>query len=50
MIRFGQPLTSKLPQLQHRRREGDLINDLMRDYGLSKASVYRYLGKVRDER
>ena len=30
-------------ELQNRRREGDLIKDLMRDYGLSKASVYRYL-------
>jgi len=29
--------------LQHQRREGALIKTLMREYTLSKASVYRYL-------
>lgn len=32
-------------ELQDRRRKGDLIKKLMKDYGLSKASVYRYLGE-----
>ena len=30
-------------ELQNRRRKGDLIKVLMKDYGLSKASIYRYL-------
>jgi DNA invertase Pin-like site-specific DNA recombinase len=33
-------------ELRKRRKKGELINDLMTDYGLSKASVYRYLGKT----
>jgi len=32
-------------ELQRRRRKGDLIKDLMKGYGLSKASVYRYLNE-----
>lgn len=32
-------------ELQDRRRKGDLIKNLMKDYGLSKASVYRYLNE-----
>ena len=32
-------------ELQRRRRKGDLIRELMKDYGLSKASVYRYLAE-----
>jgi DNA invertase Pin-like site-specific DNA recombinase len=31
-------------ELQHRREQGTLIRTLMHDYGLSKVSVYRYLG------
>ena len=30
--------------LQQRRVEGVLIKILMKDYNLSKASIYRYLG------
>ena len=30
-------------ELRKRRQQGELIKDLMKDYGLSKASVYRYL-------
>jgi hypothetical protein len=33
-------------QLRKRRQHGEMIKDLMADYGLSKASVYRYLGKT----
>jgi DNA invertase Pin-like site-specific DNA recombinase len=33
-------------ELRKRRQQGELIKDLMADYGLSKASVYRYLGKT----
>jgi DNA invertase Pin-like site-specific DNA recombinase len=35
-------------ELQHRRAQGTLIKTLMRDYGLSKVSVYRYLGTTDD--
>jgi len=31
-------------QLRRRRKQGELIKSLMKDYSLSKASVYRYLG------
>lgn len=34
----------QITALQHQRREGAFIKTLMRDYTLSKASVYRYLG------
>ncbi len=33
-------------QLRRRREQGKLIKILMKDYNLSKASVYRYLGKA----
>ena len=33
----------KIDELKERRKEGVLIKTLMTDYGLSKASVYRYL-------
>jgi DNA invertase Pin-like site-specific DNA recombinase len=33
----------QVAQLQQKREEGVKIKDLMKDYGLSKASVYRYL-------
>jgi len=33
-------------ELRDRRQQGTLIKTLMTDYGLSKASVYRYLGKT----
>jgi DNA invertase Pin-like site-specific DNA recombinase len=46
-VHFGRKKTltpAQVTELQHRRAHGDLINTLMQDYGLSKASVYRYLG------
>lgn len=45
-VQFGRKKTlseSQVLQLQERRAEGVLIRTLMRDYGLSKTSVYRYL-------
>jgi DNA invertase Pin-like site-specific DNA recombinase len=33
-------------ELRDRRQQGALIKTLMADYGLSKASVYRYLGET----
>ncbi len=33
-------------ELRDRRSQGVLIKTLMKDYGLSKASVYRYLAPV----
>jgi len=46
-VHFGRQkkLTrTQMRELQHRRAQGTLIKTLMRDYGLSKVSVYRYLG------
>jgi DNA invertase Pin-like site-specific DNA recombinase len=48
-VRFGpkKKLTpEQIVELQHRREHGTLIKDLMRDYGISKVSVYRYLGEA----
>jgi DNA invertase Pin-like site-specific DNA recombinase len=45
-IRFGRKKTlstTQMAALRHRRTQGVLIKTLMQDYGLSKASVYRYL-------
>jgi DNA invertase Pin-like site-specific DNA recombinase len=45
-IKFGKRKKLNQPQiteLQERRNEGVLIKTLMKDYGISKASVYRYL-------
>jgi DNA invertase Pin-like site-specific DNA recombinase len=45
-VHFGRKKTltpAQVTELRHRRAHGDLINTLMQDYGLSKASVYRYL-------
>ncbi len=33
-------------ELQQRRAQGELIKTLMKDYGLSKSSVYRYLNEA----
>ena len=33
----------QIPELRHWREQGDLIKILMKDYNISKASVYRYL-------
>ncbi len=35
--------SQQIAELQTRRNEGVLIKTLMRDYGISKSSVYRYL-------
>jgi DNA invertase Pin-like site-specific DNA recombinase len=46
-VHFGRKKTltpAQVTALRHRRAHGDLIKTLMQDYGLSKASVYRYLG------
>jgi DNA invertase Pin-like site-specific DNA recombinase len=46
-VRFGpkKKLTPvQIVELQHRRQQGALIKTLMQDYGISKVSVYRYLG------
>ena len=39
-------ILQQIAELRHRRKQGVLINTLMQDYGLSKASVYRYLGET----
>ena len=47
-VQFGkkQKLTdNQIIELQQRRQDGELIKTLMTDYGLSKASIYRYLSK-----
>ena len=36
----------EIDQLRARRKQGDLIKVLMKDFSLSKASVYRYLKQV----
>jgi hypothetical protein len=36
----------QIAELQDRRRQGTLIRTLMRDYRISKATVYRYLEGV----
>jgi DNA invertase Pin-like site-specific DNA recombinase len=46
-VHFGpqKKLTpAQIVELQYRRAQGALIKTLMHDYGLSKVSVYRYLG------
>ena len=45
-VRFGRKktlTTTQIAALRHERAHGVLIKTLMHDYGLSKASVYRYL-------
>ena len=45
-IAFGRKKilgADEIDQLRKRREGGDLIKVLMKDYSLSKASVYRYL-------
>jgi DNA invertase Pin-like site-specific DNA recombinase len=47
-VRFGQVKKLTAPQiaeLQKRRKQGTLIKTLMKDYQLSKATVYRYLNQ-----
>ena len=40
--------TDQVAELRQRREGGARIKTLMQDYGLSKASVYRYLSPARD--
>ena len=50
-VRFGRSkrLTrEQTRELQRRRAQGALIKTLMRDYGLSKSSVYRYLAEAEE--
>jgi DNA invertase Pin-like site-specific DNA recombinase len=49
-VRFGpkKRLTEEqTAKLRKRREQGELIKTLMKDYGISKVSVYRYLGEGR---
>ncbi len=48
-VRFGpkKRLTKEqTTELRKRREQGELIKTLMKDYGISKVSVYRYLGRI----
>jgi DNA invertase Pin-like site-specific DNA recombinase len=48
-VHFGRKkkLTpEQIAELRRRREKGELIKTLMHDYGISKVSVYRYLGTV----
>lgn len=50
-VRFGRQkrLTQKqIYELRNRRAQGTLIKTLMKDYNLSKASIYRHLSKDSD--
>lgn len=50
-VRFGRQrrLTQKqIQELRNRRAAGVLIKTLMKDYNLSKASIYRHLSKTED--
>jgi DNA invertase Pin-like site-specific DNA recombinase len=47
-VQFGrtkQLSKSQVQELRERRAQGVLIRTLMRDYDLSKASIYRYLAE-----
>lgn len=37
---------AQVGEIRAKREQGVLIKDLMKDYGLSKASIYRYLGQT----
>src|ERR687895_626900 len=48
-VHFGRKkhlTVQQIAELRHRRAHGDLIKALMKEYGLSKASVYRYLSST----
>ena len=48
-VRFGPKkklAPAQIVELQRKREQGALIKTLMQDYGLSKVSVYRYLGEA----
>jgi DNA invertase Pin-like site-specific DNA recombinase len=45
-VQFGRKKKlspNQVAELQQKRHDGVLIKDLMKEYDLSKASVYRYL-------
>ena len=45
-VRFGAPKklqTNQIEEMREKRKAGVLIKDLMREYGLSKTSVYRLM-------
>ena len=47
-VHFGRQKTltiQQIAELQHRRKQGTLIKTLMKDYSVSKATVYRYLNE-----
>jgi DNA invertase Pin-like site-specific DNA recombinase len=47
-VKFGKRkklAPAQAAELQERRQQGELIKKLMKDYDLSKASVYRYLSQ-----
>lgn len=51
-VQFGKrPALSddQITELCEKRQQGILIRDLMADYGLSKATIYRYLGQAAAE-
>jgi DNA invertase Pin-like site-specific DNA recombinase len=48
-VKFGKRKKlnpEQIAELQQRRREGVLIKTLMKEYDLSKASIYRYLSET----
>jgi DNA invertase Pin-like site-specific DNA recombinase len=50
-VSFGRKrsLTAEqIAELRDRRKDGILIKSLMKEYGLSKASIYRYLGEPKN--
>ena len=52
-VRFGRRKTlnqKQIEALQKRRQQGELIRSLMKEYRLSKASIYRYLALDGKER
>ena len=51
-VKFGKKKklnSEQVVELQSRRKGGVLIKTLMKDYGISKASVYRYLAQDTQE-
>ena len=49
-VHFGRKKrlsAQQIAELQSRREQGAIIKTLMKDYSLSKASVYRYLGEAK---
>lgn len=48
-VHFGRKpkLTEEqVRELRQKRRDGELIKDLMKEYNLSNASIYRYLSQA----